>query len=226
MGEWGNWFSLNPDAVENGSVEAASAVLYRIDLNPPTEFEPRLPKSILKGECETIPRICASKSIVKAIVGYNKAIADVLDGAGIPGKEYKLLALTTQGYFTPSKSLVPNANITDEKWIVNYNGSQPTVKGDTIGSLFITNTSISHGGVNDPLAKIKYTFYLNALTPIILNDTAVKEGYYSVVLEVSTRLAGAASDPPSGYKVLSCIEVTVDQYLQAKNRPLALENYY
>lgn len=69
---------------------------------------PRVPKS--DYEDQTIPRICFSDSIEGCLIGIN-------ENKDITGEIFKVYAIETSDYYTPTLSEVPDRDVTGEVWV-------------------------------------------------------------------------------------------------------------
>ena len=228
---WDNWINLNKDAINNGKIERADTSIYRIDLATPKVFTPRLPKSTLSGECESIPRICASRTIADAMVGYNKLVADAYSYmcGNIDNITYEISALKVPEIFSPSDSLVPNAGITNEVWVVNYNGQYNEVTPDIIGTINIYNIAIKPDiDPHDRISTIEISFVIqNASNEVIsiADGKKLNEGYGCGFIRIDAKIAGVGNMIPANVFVGKFREIDVTEWVILSKRKLDIQHY-
>lgn len=83
-------------------------ILYHLSKTPVEILIPRVPKSDF--EDQTIPRVCFSDSIEGCLIGIN-------ENKDISGQTFKVYAIETDNYYTPTLSEVPDRDITGEVWV-------------------------------------------------------------------------------------------------------------
>lgn len=223
---WGTWLTLNPDA-KDGTVEEGESPLYRIDMRPPEVFAPRLPSFRVAGECETIPRICVAKDLIHTIVAYNRIYYDGLNLLLKRGDNvYKILNLPAQGAFYPGNSLVPNSDITGERWIVNYDGHHDSIAPQVIGHLWLLSVKFNHAGPNGQ--SVEATFIVakeqGATTPLIIMPEKECLDHYKIRILIEIEPKGNLSYPKS-YRVEEAVRLDEQAFEILKNRRVSVEHF-
>ncbi len=144
------WFALQSDNVQkNAAIVDADVVgqpfMLHIDKNTPEVFTPRMPPSADSREDGTCPRITVSPSLWACYVGYNRAHQDYLKGSGNPDKAddaFRGGSEICEQPFTHclkvNKHLVPDAEKSQEHWLVAYTDETREYKPTHVGKVFVS----------------------------------------------------------------------------------------
>lgn len=160
-----------------------------------------VPRRTLNTEDNTILRICVADTLndcICAIGGHDDVYL-----WGINDDKYSIYAIKPELVLKPSKSLVPDVEHTNEKWLVNYDGKHEEYSFDKVGEII---------GICDYYTRNKYLLDKNTHTKAVSiyglkvdvelqfdSNTLLKPGYYKVT---NTQTASNANKSKNynGYK--------------------------
>lgn len=147
------WFALQSDAVKTHSqiVDAdlvGQPYMLHIDKNTPQVFTPMMPRSADKREDNTVGRVTVAPTLLGCYIGYNRANNDFWDGSKKdPEKEdnyrggYDICLLPFQHCLKVDNTLVPDASISDEHWLVGYSEGTRAYQPEHVGKMFLTKVA-------------------------------------------------------------------------------------
>lgn len=118
--------------------------LLRIDKKPPPKFIPNMPKSAMPSENTSTPRITTAPTLVGCMIGYFRIERDVIDGTApdVNGNTkfaggYSISKLKIKHCLKPGKTMVVDADSSDEHWIVPYSMDSVEYVPEIIGQVFV-----------------------------------------------------------------------------------------
>lgn len=154
MSDIQNWLATQPKGVQKNVTvlgQEQAGAMYRIDKVVPKTFVPRMPTSALSDENNSVPRVCVAPSLLGCIFGYNinRLFMDFQDGIMNvePFDEYRggfRISVLDYGHCVkPNNSLVRDASITDEHWLVAYNKETAQYKPVSGGLFFVEDVRLN-----------------------------------------------------------------------------------
>ena len=146
-----NFLSLQSNEVQENSTIVAStefnpSFTLHIDKNAPNVFTPRMPQSAMKGENYTCPRVSTSNTLLGCYIGYNRGEYDLIKGYKVDNINesdnylggYLISKIDFKHALMPNSALIPDANKSEELWLVNYTPETAEYRPITIGKVFIS----------------------------------------------------------------------------------------
>lgn len=136
---------LLPDAVAKGLKVVAPAdlpagTLYHISTNHDIPvFIPCVSSRTVDGEDRSVPRVCVSPDILKAMLGYDAVYHDFQswdDKGNMTNKaNWMIYQFDFKLAIRPLKKLLPNQRETDEHWLITYSKDTREFKPTKVGKL-------------------------------------------------------------------------------------------
>lgn len=161
----------------------------RVDKNVPEKYIPNMPKSAMKKEDNTVPRVTVAPSLIGCIIGYFRSEHDVVyAGYGENPNDpfrggYAISRLNYELALKPDETLVPDQERSNEHWLVSYDENTIEYVPEQIGKCWYSDITYLNAG-GDKLAVMKLTLWLEVeidnfnLTP----GTMLRTGYYEIKL--------------------------------------------
>lgn len=165
------------------------SLLFRLDDLLPKVFIPRMPKSAASSENSTVPRVVTATTILGCMCGHAGMIWNVLerDIGKRPCNHYKLSAFNFEKALFPDKTLVFDAEDTQETWLIAYDKSTIAYQAFHYGEIFFHKVSVT----TQALSKIDKTV-ADILVEVIdvrgiyfSEGIFLEKGHYYIKLDVS-----------------------------------------
>ena len=179
--------ALLGDGVKDLTLYTAKEVnrpLYHMSMNPDIKlFSPKVSARTLSKEDRSVPRISTSTSLIGCMNGYQSMFTDIANRAkkNFTGL-YTIYELPYQLAVKPSKKLLPDAELSDEYWIVSWKKETYATRPNVIGEFNIPQINITYG--NDGEDKTVTVFLKVREGEFYLShDVKVPQGYYEVTLK-------------------------------------------
>lgn len=191
--------------------------LLHIDKNKPKEFYAKIPETTLQEENRTVARITASPTILGCLIGYGRIETDAMNiepekyrgGEDFRGG-YTISKLMFTHAIKPNTKLVPDATLSDEYWLVNYDKDHAIYKPKSVGELVLRNMMVLPASGKNPTTIQAYSMHV--LEPILLtSEMLLQKGYYFFTVEVQPT---SSRVPP---KLVGCIESTAGKHTNVKD---------
>lgn len=142
------------------------------------EFIPMVTDRTLKKEDRSIPRICVSNHLWGCMVGYASMLVDFIEEKNDTWYRggYYIYDIPSDAQLKPNRKLVPDAEYTDERWVLGYDKNHTSITADIIGKFFIQSVVT----VNDGENKLHdYTIMLELKSAMQLTPNVVLDiGYW------------------------------------------------
>ena len=163
--------------------EVGQNYFLRIDKTAPEVFYPNMPRSAMKSENATVPRVTVAPCLLGCLIGYFRAEKDIVEaGFEKPGKEtfkggYDISLIPFELALSPDESLVPDVGRSNEHWLVNYSKDCTEYKSKLVGKCFIGEMTYINTGAALPAMKL--AFWIENTEKIFLRpDIALEPGYH------------------------------------------------
>lgn len=144
--------SLRPDWEKNITVMEPvphePALLYHISKDPDIkEFIPQVSARTAVKEDKSIPRVCTAYTIWGCIKGYAAVVFDFNqeDDKTFRGG-YQIYGLPYELCLRPSKRLLPDVDVTEERWLVGYDADHLQIKPERLGKFFLRTLTTTKVG--------------------------------------------------------------------------------
>jgi len=186
-----------------------------IDIKTPPVFFPMVSKRAMHGEDNNVPRITVCDNIVDCIRGYCAVYDNFINNKAF---SYEINILYFEKALKPNNKLVPDADYTNEYWLVTYNKETSKYKPLTTGGFFIKDLVLTANvgeNINRKLASGTIYLHHNYDENIKLDrEISIPKGYYEVKFDF-------LKDEVTSY---ISIEKTQYKTLQRKYSDLAVES--
>lgn len=155
--------SVNPDyeaiaefmALQSDSVRTNSQIvdadlvgqpyMLHIDKNTPKVFTPMMPRSADPREDNTIARITVAPTLIGCYIGYQRGHDNFLEGSKKDPEDtdsfrggYEICLLPFQHCLKVNNTLVPDASLSGEHWLVGYTEETREYKPEHVGKVFVS----------------------------------------------------------------------------------------
>lgn len=221
--------SLAPAVADEMSVDTSvlNRTLYHISPNPKIDvFVPRQIQRTMKGEDETVKRVCTGITILDCVRGYAVTLRDYMDDkANCAGNDswlggYTIYALPVEGSIKPSPVLAPIAKWSEERWLVNHRGEDQRYPAKVIGRLFIQDLKVSDNE-GDKTIETQYLIHVDTDNIKFAPLFNLKRGYYRMTIPSLERY----NDRPLDLTQIEMYPLTEKEYNAVKNRRAGLLSY-
>lgn len=195
MKEMLEFHSLQSDAVRSGSTVVDQEMvgqdfMLHIDKNTPAVFTPRMPPSADEREDMTCARITVAPTLWGCYIGYNRAHDDFAEGSA-PKQDakdayrggYEICELPFEYALKVDTALVPDAEKSQEHWLVAYSEATRAYTPKKVGKIFATK--FTQEAVSGAVPKRSLILYVQVakqggfkFSPKI----ALSEGYHKVMV--------------------------------------------
>lgn len=163
-----DWLSLQSKEVQDNvtisdCVNMKQDYMLHIDKETPDVFIPMMPRSAGKTENNTVARITVSPNLIGCFIGYARVEEDFLDESDKIVKKqndfkggYVICTLPYLHSIKPSPQMVPDAERSNEHWLVTYNDQTREYAPEKVGKIFVSEvTYIARSGkIPQPVFKI------------------------------------------------------------------------
>jgi len=190
--EFDRAIELLPDSVSKGlkvvsPSDLPAGTLYHISTNHniPT-FIPCVSKRTMEGEDRTVPRVCVSPDVLKAMLGYGAVYSDFQDW------DEKKQRLKNNAYWMiyrfdfdlairPVKRLLPDQRDTDEHWLITYSKKTREYKPTKIGKLKMVgySTQYKNGQMVD---RLELVIEVTGSEILFSDGVLLTKGFYKLCL--------------------------------------------
>lgn len=226
--DFDRWYSALPGTVRKNCKIVTMQDLnvsnvLRIDKDPPKIFTPRLPHSATKKEDHTTPRVSSGWHLYGCLFGYGQYSIDVMDGSDSTIEKFNgyrggyVLQKTKFDFaVTPSKALVPEVEVSDEVWLVNYNKKTSFYKFQECGRVFLTSLEYLPNSGEYP--DMKETYYFEYVSEdkdriVVYPGCSIDPGQYMLIVTRSYKDAGGGGK----FKLhFVCSQISQAEYAQKK----------
>ena len=163
-------------------VDQTDNELYHISFDDSVEaFIPRFSTKLFPGESRSIPRTSTSPMILKCLLGFGDVgmayMQDIYDTARF--SVMHIYQLQWQHAVKPNTELCPDADYTDEHWLIAATPKTREYYGMIIGSMFLYNIEIE---IRSHISR-HYTWYLrNQVRLQYIDGVWLEPGYYKITL--------------------------------------------
>lgn len=185
------------------------------------EFVPVVSRRTAKNEDRTVPRVCVAASIMDCINGYVSFLVDFMDHSPEEWKGgYVIYEIPYTVAGSPDKSLVPDVELTKEKWILPFDATHREIEPKKVGKMFVSNVFIENSSGNERTWSA--VFYVNVSEPTglwLTETTKLEQGYWRV------QLAYSKDRWQFDDSTISFSEVPRTEYTQAKGVTAGLLSY-
>lgn len=185
-------------------------------------FTPTITRRTLEKENKTVSRISTCPTLVGCLMGYQSHDYDFVERyttKSIDGKRkvpfkggYSVYNIPYEYCIEPSRSLLPDQNVTNEHWLCTYSPQTREYSSVQIAKFFFQR--ISHFVVpGEKKAVLEVESYLEVFTDqnFKINDTiTVPSGYYKV------KLVGLNTAKQVNKVVITVVPVTKAEYTNSK----------
>jgi hypothetical protein len=194
LAEWAD--TIKPNVISNLvpiNIEERGVALH-IDNHVVKEFYPMVSRRLMDIEDNTVPRVTVAATLLGCIVGYgyngiiehfnNKDITKkIKDGRGTYVGAYYIHEIPYDWAVAPNNKLVPDADRTDEFWLVNYGKDHSTYPATVVGQFFLkrNTTEIEKDGSMVVLSDI-YLEYKGSRKLAVKKGMYVENGYYKITI--------------------------------------------
>jgi hypothetical protein len=233
MNDITKWFNLQSKLFQDNAIivdnRRGSKQVLRIDEIVPSKFVPRMPLSSMNGEDITTPRVCVSLSLMECLAGIGKLMEDVLsfnsykiDSPFLGG--YVISRLDADYLVKPNSKLVPDADVTNEHWLVGFDKDHLEYKPQKLGELFCTDISIApntNKSIRDGLVTLKFSVRINQnVDKIHLTSEEVCDlDYFTFCFSFNY------NDPIKHNEIVSIVKLSKDEYAELKSRVAGLLSF-
>ncbi len=199
-----------------------------IDKNVPPAFEPRMPKSAMDSENDTCARITVATTLLGCYIGYFRGETDLAAGSVKKADDsdqflggYVISKLAFTHALKPNKELVPDADRSEELWLVSYNQSTLSYVPIKIGKMFVHRlTYIPVNGQEPDIEAIIFIENTDTLGMWLDRKNKIGVGYYSVTIKWPNQFDRSIYNPD-----LTIIKVTKDEYEKTKGLQATMLEY-
>ena len=161
----------------------------RIDRNVPKTFIPKMPRSAMNSENDSCARVCVAATLLGCYVGFSRGENDVIEGSvQWKGEKdnflggYTISRLDFKHALKPGVKLVPDAELTEELWLVSYNKATLEYKPNVIGKMFVSDLTYLPVSGRRPNLEIVFFVENNSSDDLILSkEVSVPPASYSRV---------------------------------------------
>lgn len=164
-----------------------AGTLYHISTNHDIpKFIPCISRRTMEGEDRSVPRVCVSPDILKAMLGYGAVYSDFQDWDSSKGKmknkaDWMIYQFDFELAIRPLKKLLPDQRDTDEHWLITYSKNTREFVPTKVGRLKMVGyrTQYLKGEMIDRLDLI-----IEVKAPKILfsNGVLLTKGFYKLAL--------------------------------------------
>lgn len=182
--------ALSDDVRANIRVVSPSSIgqeyMVRIDKEAPEIFTPRIPRNPLENEDISVPRICVSANFIEAVLGYGRMSDEFQDGA----VGYQMSIFPFEFALKPTEKLVPEAEKTNEYWLVNYSSETKHFKPIKVGNILIVKYSEQLVvRLKRKVMLMELFIHVDSEMPVpIIRGKLHERGFYRVLLEKDNQL--------------------------------------
>lgn len=161
--------------------------------NALTNFQPYITKRTAEGEDRTIPRISTAPSLLTCLLGYQTELNDfheVPKVTAADGREVKykggwvIYGIPFEYAIRPNSKLVPDADRTDEHWLVAYDKMTSEYTPVRVGKVFYDRVTYKGQDREYPDVYVEMVVEVHPGMSLNLNTgTILSEGYWVVDLK-------------------------------------------
>jgi hypothetical protein len=183
--EFQRFLSLQSSEVKSNVEEVTPESLgqeffLHIATDPPKYFIPRMPYAAGMKENVTTPRITVSDHLLGCMNGYARVLTDFQNPKH--PHTYKINMFLFRYALRPSIKLVPDADVTDECWLVTYNDATRRYRAIEIGEMKSVSMEMSHCKDGHSYGTVEILIALYGDHEIRLTPTdVVGEGFYRFI---------------------------------------------
>lgn len=190
----------NPKIVKNLEIvtkeDLGTPVLYHIAMDKRKLMVPNISKRALVHEDNTMPRVCVSRNLEECIIGYDALLEVIL--SSLPTKESKdkekqhvsqaeylggfyIHAIEYEVALKPNSRLIPDANTSNELWLVPYCKMWATYDAEVIGKMLLTRLDFVPLSRGFPEMTATIVIELKSDTPLALTDKiTLNKGHWEI----------------------------------------------
>jgi hypothetical protein len=125
---------------------AEAGIALHIDKNVPESFTPRMPKSAMSTENDSVARVTVATTLLGCYIGYFRGEYDIEQGAHPPTETrrdtyrggYEISKLDYVHALKPDTTMCVDATNSGELWLVPYNEEHAKYIPTKIGKVFAT----------------------------------------------------------------------------------------
>lgn len=203
------WLATLPVKTRTGLSVVNEAHVYHISTNPNIkQFIPMVGSRQLPTEDRTVPRVCCAKSVVDAVRGH-AAVAGQAIGrwkAGQVGVFY-IYRFPFREYVKPKPSVVPDASLTNELWVVPNDAKTSAFKAEIVGEFIVSAVSEEY---EEGELEHSFTIMLHTREPVRLCGNSFLNGYGKIELEREAPINAPVRS--NGHAVEEMIPISADEY--------------
>lgn len=225
--------TLSDKVQENIVIEGTTKPVYHISMSTDIkEFIPIIGLRQNDLEDRTVPRVCVGPDLLGCIVGYASFIYDFYnaerkkivhpENGGRDGSfkgGWQIYGFNHEFALAPNNELVPVANYTGERWLVNYSEKTRIYEPIKIGKLFMTNVLVKATDGEYPNVVCEAYLEVNHADGIWLDvHTQLQIGYYKFTI------LNLADIEARDHKI-DFQEIPKEMYFEAKGLSASLLSY-
>lgn len=119
-------------------------------------FIPMVTRRSIEGEDRRVPRVCGAMTLSAALSGYLNVPQDLRDDDDFDGT-YVVYGLNYKVVVKPSNKLLPNVDLTEERWLVGCDEEHMEIVPEIIAELKVrASTTLADGAEHTEMAlKVK-----------------------------------------------------------------------
>lgn len=184
-------------------------------------FTPMVTRRSLTKENRSVVRVSTAPTILGCMLGYSSTLYDFYDASTANKETGKPKDVFLGGWiiygipfttaFKPSKKLLPDADVTGERWLVTYDKATLTYPTKPLGKIFFTEVTHRAGNKTARIEVEAYVEVLSSASLLFNTRTCLDKGYWKITFADMHRSRTVDTVP-----VLSVQAVSEKQYLEAK----------
>lgn len=209
------WLQALPKQTREGLAIVTEEYVYHISTNPSIKrFMPQVGSRQLPTEDRTVPRVCCARSIVDAVRGHAAVSGQAINRwkEGKAGVFY-IYRFPFKQYLKPGVSIVPDAGLTNELWVVPNDPSTSAFKADIVGEFIVSAVSEEY---EEGEVEHSFTLMLHTREPVRLNGKSFLHGYGKIELEREAKLNSPV--PSNGHQIEEMVPIAPTEYQEVYSK--------
>ena len=175
-------------------------LLFRVDVEVPKTFIPRMPKSAAHTENATVPRVVTATTLLGCMCGHAHMFWLIRDRRAKEELEshYVISAFEFDYALGPNKKLVYDADESKEAWLIAYDAKTTEYRAKKYGELLIMKVSVEsrpNEQVNKEISEVAVRVDGDQGLPLGDNIVLTK-GFYHLRIDTTTYGLPGGKDLP------------------------------